>query len=57
MLDSFKRLKPAELLIIMFEADSAKECFKWFINWGDLGKYESFPVVEVEDDKGTKVSE
>lgn len=43
--------------IILFEADSAKECFKWSINWGDLGKYESFPVVEVEDDKGTKISE
>ncbi len=42
--------------IILFEADSAKECFKWSINWGDLGKYESFPVVEVEDDKATKIS-
>ncbi len=42
--------------IILFEADSAKECFKWLINWGDLGKYDSFPVVEVEDDKATKIS-
>lgn len=43
--------------IVLFEADSAKECFKWSINWGDLGKYESFAVVEVEDDKATKISE
>ncbi len=42
--------------IILFEADSAKECFKWSISWGDLGKYETFPVVEVEDDKATKIS-
>jgi len=43
--------------IILFEADSAKECFKWSVNWGDLGKYDCFPVVEVEDDKATKISE
>ena len=41
----------------LHEADSAMEGLKWSNRWNDINKFESFPVVEVKDDKGTQLSE
>ncbi len=40
----------------LYEADSAMQCFKWSNRWSDINKFESFPVVEVKDDKATDLS-
>jgi len=40
----------------LYEVESAMEGFKWANRWSDINKFESFPVVEVEGDKGTKIS-
>ncbi len=42
--------------IWLIEADSARECFKWSLHWSNLCRFEMFPVVEVEDDKATKIT-
>ena len=41
----------------LYEADSAMEGFKWSNRWSDINKFESFPVVEVKDDKGSQLVE
>ena len=43
--------------ISLYEVDSALEGFKWSYNWSDIHKLESFPVLEVKDDKGIELIE
>ncbi len=40
-----------------YEADSSLEGFNWPNSWSDVHKLESFPVLEVKDDKGTELIE
>ncbi len=42
--------------ILLFEADSALECIKWFNRWSNLGSFECFPVKEVKNDKAREVT-
>ena len=42
--------------ILLFEADSAMDCFKWANHWNKIASFESFPVIEVNDDKATELS-
>ena len=42
--------------ILLYESDSAMDGFKWSNHWSDLGKFETFPVVEIKDDKATEIS-
>jgi len=41
----------------LYEADSAMEKFKWGNRWSDINKFDSFPVLEVKDDKATQLVE
>jgi len=41
----------------LYEVDSAMEGFKWSNRWSDINKFESFPVLEVKDDKGAQLVE
>lgn len=41
---------------VLMEADSNMACWTWYLRWADLGKNQSFSVVEVKDDKGTQLS-
>lgn len=41
--------------IVLFDADSAMDCFNMANNWNHLARIESFPVVEVKDDKMTQI--
>jgi len=43
--------------IILFEADSAMDCFMWANHWNKIASIESFPVIEVKDDKATELVE
>jgi hypothetical protein len=43
--------------VSLYETDSALEGFKWSYNWSDIHNLESFPVLEVIDDKGSKLME
>jgi len=44
-------------LLILFEADSAMDCFNWANHWTKIASFESFPVLEVKDDKATQLVE
>jgi len=41
--------------IWLIETDSARECFKWSLNWSNLCRFEIIPVVEVQDDKACQI--
>jgi Protein of unknown function (DUF3303) len=41
---------------LLMEADDPIACFMWANHWSNLGSYESVPVVEVQDDKATKIA-
>lgn len=41
--------------ILLYESDSAMDGFKWSNRWSDLGTFETFPVVEIKDDKATEI--
>lgn len=40
----------------LIDADSDVACWNWCLRWNDLGKNESFNVVEVKDDKATQIA-
>jgi len=41
---------------LLVETDDAIACFQGANLWSNLGNYEAVPVVEVQDDKGTKIA-
>lgn len=43
--------------IILYEANSAMNCFNWANRWNKIVTVETFPVLEVKDDKATELSE